>query len=209
MSNAQQFPNLMNSKNLLIQQRRELAELIGFETRNKYEIKDERNGTLAYAAEQGKGFWRLILRGYLGHWRTFEIHFFDKNRQLVMIAKHPFRWFFQRLEIFNSDGECIGFLQQRFGILTKKFDVLSNCEQVAMEVRSPFWRFWTFPFVRNGREIAFVRKKWSGLFSEALTDRDNFVVEIKDQSLSQKERQIILAAGLFIDLIYFEKKASS
>ena len=209
MSKTSNFPDLLRTKNLLIQQRRELAELLGIETRNKYEIKNEDKTTVAYVAEQGKGFLNLLLRGFLGHWRTFEVHFFSKDRQLIMVAKHPFRWFFQRLEIYNSDGECIGFLQQRVSILTKKFDVLSAFEQLAMEVRSPFWKLWTFPFARNGRNIAFVRKKWSGIFSETFTDRDNFVIEFSDQNLSQKERQIILAAGVFIDLLYFENRGKA
>ena len=77
-----------------------------------------------------------------------------------------------------------------------------------MTVSSPIWKIWTFPFARNGSEIAFVRKKWSGLFSEIGTDRDNFMLEFTSPSLTQKERQLLVAAGVFIDLMYFERKAN-
>ena len=203
------FPDLTQEKNILIKQRHELAELIGFETRNKYEILSESGASVAFAAEQGKGFFNLLLRGFLGHWRTFEIHFFGNNRNKIMTAKHPFRWYFSRLEIFDGDGQKIGILEKRFSIFTKKFDVLTADERPSMTVSSPIWKIWTFPFLRNGNEIAFVRKKWSGLFSEIGTDRDNFMVEYTSPNLSQKERQILLAAGVFIDLMYFEKKANN
>ena len=46
-----------------------------------------------------------------------------------------------------------------------------------MEVSSPFWRLWTFPFAARGAEVASVQKKWSGLLAEAFTDKDNFAVD--------------------------------
>ncbi len=205
------FPDLTDEKFLLIQQRLEIAELVGFETRNKYEVKNGKEEVIAYAAEQGKGFLNLMLRGFFGHWRKFEIHFFTPRRQLMMIVKHPFRFFFQRLEVIDSDGECIGYIQQRFSILSKKFDILNVREKPAMSVRTR-WQIlfpvWTFPFYRNGIKMAVIKKKWSGIFTEALTDRDNFLIEYISPTLSQKEKQIILAAGLFIDLLYFENKAN-
>jgi hypothetical protein len=60
--------------------------------------------------------------------------------------------------------------------------------------------------MHQGRQIASVQKKWSGVFSEVLTDRDNFLVEFTDSSMDQRERTLILAAALFVDIIYFEKK---
>ena len=40
-----------------------------------------------------------------------------------MTARHPFRLFFQRLEVFDEAGVFVGAIQQRFSILTKRFDV--------------------------------------------------------------------------------------
>jgi uncharacterized protein YxjI len=76
-----------------------------------------------------------------------------------------------------------------------------------MEVASPFWRIWTFPFVAGGREVARVSKKWAGLLSEAFLDKDNFAVELLDDTLGETERALVLAAAVFIDLQYFERKA--
>ncbi len=201
--------HLASQTEIVLQQRRELAELAGFETRNKFEIFGGDGAPLGFAAEQGKGFGALLARMFLGHWRTFEIHIFDMQRALVAVAVHPWRFFFQRLEVHTAEGRPLGALQQRFSLLHKRFDVEDAMGEVRLRVASPLWRPWTFPFEREGRELAFVRKRWSGLMKEAFLDADNFKIEFVDPSLTDDDRLLLLAAGLFVDLQYFERKADS
>ena len=54
--------------------------------------------------------------------------------------------------------------------------------------------------------MAEVKKKWSGLLSEAFTDKDNFQIEFVDSSLKENERKVVMASSIFIDLMYFEQK---
>jgi len=197
---------VQRSNEIMIVQRRELAELFGIETRNKYAI--EANGVqIGFAAEQGKGGLAFLARMFFGHWRTFEIHFFDEARQLVLRALHPFRFFFQRLEVSSADGRLLGAIQQRFSILSKRFDVIDASERVLLTVSSPIWRPWTFAFDRQARTLARVEKKWSGLLKEAFTDADRFRVMFDAGELSPDERSLVLAAAVFIDLQFFERKA--
>lgn len=192
---------------LLIEQRRELVELIGFETRNKYAISTESGAMIAYAAEQQKGVLGFLVRQFLGHWRRFDILVFDANRNQVLTAHHPFCWIFQRLEVTNAGRRPLGALQQRFSLLSKRFDVEDATGTVRMTVSSPLWRIWTFPFMKGSRQVAVVTKKWGGLLTESFTDKDRFRLEYQDMRLIAEERQLILAAALFIDLQYFERKA--
>lgn len=198
--------DLQNHKNLFVRQVREIGEWIGFETRNKYEILDSEQRKVAFAAEQSKGILGFLLRQYLGHWRKFDVYFYTPERQLFMIAHHPFRWFFSRIEIKDKDGRYLGAIQKRFSILTKRFDVENTKGLVVMEVASPIWKFWTFLFKHQGRQIAAVHKKWSGVFSEVFTDRDNFMVEFTSPDLNPDERKLVMASAVFIDLLYFEMK---
>lgn len=204
--------DLKKHSKLMIRQRRELAELFGFETRNKYEITDEQKNVIGFAAEQQKGIFGFLFRQYLGHWRRFDLHIFDSNRQPLLIAKHPFRFIFQRMELFTFDGRYLGAIQQRFAILKKRLDVEAADGRVILEMSSPFWKIWTFPFrVPNAAGSAVsaqVNKKWSGLLNEAFTDKDNFVIDFADPGLNNEEKQLVLAAGIMIDLKYFEYKAS-
>jgi uncharacterized protein YxjI len=199
--------HLRTLRTVIVQQRFELGELFGFETRNKYSIESEQGAKLGFAAEQQKGFLGLVLRQLFGHWRTFEITFFDDSRRVVMKAAHPFRWLFQRLEIRMADGAPVGAIQQRFALLSKKFDVLDRNGNITMSVTSPFWRIWTFPFRKGSREVARVEKRWSGIITEGLTDKDKFRIQYIDPGLSTDERLLLLASGVFIDLQYFEVKA--
>jgi uncharacterized protein YxjI len=200
---------LRHHQRLMVRQRFEAAELFGFETRNKYDVVGEGGAQVAFAAEQQKGFLGFLFRQMLGHWRTFDVHFFTPERTPFMTARHPFRWFFQRLEVYDAAGVFVGAIQQRFSFLTKRFDVVDASGQVVMQVSSPFWRMWTFPFTVRGAEVASVRKKWSGLLAEAFTDKDSFAVDFGDGALGEPERQLVLAAAIFIDLQYFERKARS
>ncbi len=197
---------VQQSSELMIVQKREIAELFGIETRNKYSI--ESNGApFAFAAEQGKGGLAFLARMFMGHWRTFEIHFFDDSRQLVLRVVHPFRFIFQRLEVSTAAGRVIGAIQQRFAVFSKRFDVTDASGRLLLSVRSPLWRPWTFAFEREGRELARVEKKWSGMLQEAFTDTDRFRVAFESPELGLDERSLILAAAIFIDLQYFERKA--
>lgn len=201
--------SLERETEIYVRQRRELAELFGFETRNKYEISRSDRSPIGYVAEQSKGLLGFFGRQFLGHWRRFELHFFTPERHAVGKAVHPFRWFFQRLDLYDAQNRLLGSVQQRFAIIRKKFDVLDANGSVLLEMESPFWKIWTFPFRRGGQEVACLRKKWAGVLSEAFTDKDNFEVAFSDPGLRNTERLLILASAIFVDLIYFEKKANS
>jgi uncharacterized protein YxjI len=154
----------------------------------------------------------FLARQVLGHWRRFDIHFYDNARQEVFHASHPFRFYFTRLDVFDSRAvqgkqRLIGAIEKRFSILTKRFGVENDRGAVTMEVKSPFWKLWTFPFVSEGRVVASVNKKWSGALTELFTDRDNFQVEFRSRALSNDERMVVLAAAIYVDLTYFERKA--
>jgi uncharacterized protein YxjI len=187
-------------------QKKELAELFGLETRNKYSIEAE-GAPFAFAAEQGKGGVAFLARLFLGHWRPFEIHFFDATRSLALRASHPFRFFFQRLDVSDAAGRAVGAIEQRFSLFSKRFEVLDPSGRALLTVNSPLWRPWTFALTRYDQEVARIEKRWSGALREAFTDADRFRVLFLAPDLSLDERTLILAAAIFIDLMYFEKKA--
>jgi uncharacterized protein YxjI len=194
-------------RTVLVQQRREPWEwMTGFETRNKYALADERGAELGFAAEQQKGLGGFLLRQLLGHWRSFEIHVFDPSRRLAMKVLHPWRFFFQRVEVQDEAGRRLGAVQQRFAVFSKAFDVEDAGGRAVLRVRSPVWRLWTFAFERQGAEVARVEKRWTGLLAEVFTDRDTFRLTFSP-SASATERLLVLAASLFVDLVYFERKA--
>jgi uncharacterized protein YxjI len=198
--------NLESLEEVIVVQRKELGEIIfSTETRNKYEIKNAQGQLVGFAAEQGKGLLGLLFRHFLGHWRKFDIKIFDEKRSHFLTAHHPFRFFFQAVEVSDAGGKLLGTLQQRFSILSKRFDVLDAAGNVLLQMKSGLFRIWTFPFLKNGTEVARIEKKWAGLLSEVFTDADKFRIAFGRASLLEK--QLLLAAGIFVDLQYFEETA--
>ena len=200
--------NLDAQGEVYVVQRKELAELFGVETRNKYELLDGTGAPLGFAAEQGKGLLATLARMFMGHWRTFELTVFDELRRPFLRALHPFRFFFQRLEISDASGRFLGALQQRWAFFSKRFDVIDAQGTVLLEMRSGLFKVWTFPFFRGEAEVARIEKKWSGLLVEAFTDADRFRIQFGGR-VSPLERRLLLAAALFVDLQYFEQKAKN
>ncbi len=194
---------------IVIRQRMEVVEFFGFESRNKYEVYGADGQLLGFVAEQQKGILGFLLRQFIGHWRSFSLHFFDYQRGLSFIAHHPFRFFFKRLEVTDNMGRRLGALQQRFAILRRKFDVEDAMGRVILNMEAGIFSFWTFPIFRASREVAAIKKQWSGALTEIFTDRDNFAVEFKDPALTGDEKALLLAAAIFIDLQYFEQKANT
>lgn len=199
---------LASAKEFKFKQIHELAELFGFETRNRYALTQMNNTPVAYAAEQQKGVIGFLLRQILGHWRRFEVHIFNSKREEALKLIHPFRWFFQRLEVYDPNGKKLGAIEQRFAFFTKSFDIEDSNGIVHFQVRSPFLKFWSFAITRHGSEVGRVQKKWSGLLTEAFTDKDNFRLTMTGQ-LQEIERLLVLAAAIFVDLQYFERKAKN
>jgi len=192
-----------------LKQKKELLELVGFETRNKYSIELENGAPIAYAAEDGKNLGAIIGRHFLGHWRSFKIVIFDINKNPLYYAEHPFRILFSRINLFRQNGELIGSIVQRFSIFQKSFDILDSSGKVVITTRAPIWKPWTFPMIKNQEEAALVLKRWSGLFKEALLDTDHFTISFRPNKTNLKERELILAATLLIDIVYFENKSST
>ena len=105
-----------------------------------------------------------------------------------------------------ADGRKLGAIQQRFAVLKKSFDIEDSSGRTVLRVRSGLLRPWRFDLERNGRAVARVQKRWSGALSEVFTDRDTFQLTF-DQAAREEERLLVLAAALFVDLRYFERKS--
>lgn len=198
---------ILPSQRLHVQQVWEGLEIVlGFETRNKYQILDEHNVPLAYAAEQSTGIAGAILRQILGHWRSFKIIIFNQKKERMYDLEFPFRWFLKTLILKNANGEKIGHLEQRFAFFRKKFDVYDRNQRMIARINSSFFKFWTFEFRRGPVKLGTIQKKWSGALGELFTDKDNFVVSFANRDLAVETKVLMLATCLMVDVVYFEQK---
>lgn len=198
--------SLSTFSEIIIKQRKELAEFVGFETRNKYEVLTSSNQSLFYIAENQKGVLGFFLRQMVGHWRSFDLGIFNSERKQIAIATHPFRFLFPELHVsLLEDYKSIGYSKKRFSILSKKYSIhLPN--NLEYRINSGLFSPWTFNITKDDRIVATIKKRWSGGLKEFLTDADNFLIEFKDQSLDNNARFLLLLLVVLIDLNHFENK---
>src|SRR5688572_11627338 len=83
---------LSSHNQIIVRQKKELAELVGFETRNKYSIELTDGQQIAFAGEDGKSWGSFFGRQFLGHWRPFQIKISNHERKPFLTIIHPFNF---------------------------------------------------------------------------------------------------------------------
>jgi hypothetical protein len=200
---------LLEGPGLSVRQIKEWAEiLVGWETRNRYEAIDSDGRFMLYIGETGEGWGNTLLRNFWP-FRRVELECMTKGGTRALSLQQPWTFFFNYVEVTAWDGRQLGYIQQRFDLLRRAFDLCTPAGVVMATLEGPLWRPWTFYVKQRGEEVAIIRKQWSGFLKEAMTDADNFGVEFKPECTDARLRQMVLAATLMVDLCYFEKRECS
>src|SRR5688572_10574907 len=162
---------------VLIHQIKEWGEiLLGFESRNKFELKDDRGQVVGHAAEEAGGVGTMLLRNIFGRCRAATMHVYSRDGEEVGRGQKPFRWYFHRMEVFD-DETSLGAIQRRFSLLHRIFSVGDTAGEEGPPIERPVFRIWAFRLMFRGQQVGVITKKWSGLLGEMFTDADIFGVE--------------------------------
>lgn len=189
---------------LIVSQEKEWSEIItGYEAKNKYTVLDASGRDFLYMAVEWTGsFWtRIILKSI----RPFTINIMTIEGNRVLALQRPFRFYFHRLQIFDSDWNHLGTIQRRFSVLSRRYSVLNSSGHAVFQLFGPILHPWTFIIQRYGREIGKITKKWSGIFKEAFTSADNFGVTFP-ADLDVTLKSLLLGAVFLIDFVHFERR---
>ncbi|ATB41101.1 hypothetical protein CYFUS_006563 [Cystobacter fuscus] len=201
--------SLLEGPGLTVRQLREWGEsLTGWETRNRYEAIDHNGHFMLFIGEAGSGLGQSLLRNFLP-FRSLELECMTKDGILALSLKRAVTLFFTHVEVTAWDGRPLGYIQQRWGLVRRHFDLCTPAGVVMATLTGPLWRPWTFTVRQKGEEVAVIRKQWSGFVSEAFTDADTFGVEFRPGLTDGRLRQLVLAATLMVDLCYFEERDNS
>ncbi|KAG7526452.1 hypothetical protein JOB18_040354 [Solea senegalensis] len=132
---------------LLIKQKVELVEaLVGFESNNKYEVRNSMGQSVFYAVEEND----CLSRQCCGPVRSFTIHILDNFGQEIITITRPLKCMsccfpccLQELEVQSPPGNTVGYVMQQWHPFSPKFIVTNeNCEPV-LKIHGPFcgWSF--------------------------------------------------------------------
>uniref|UniRef100_A0A8B9DU44 Phospholipid scramblase n=1 Tax=Anser cygnoides TaxID=8845 RepID=A0A8B9DU44_ANSCY len=207
---------------ILIHQQTELLEIfLGFESNNKYEIKNTLGQRVYFAVEDTD----CCTRNCCGPSRPFTIRIMDNLGREVITLQRPLRCSsccfpccLQEIEIQAPPGTPVGYVVQNWHPCLPKFtiqderrmDVLkisgpcvvcSCCEDVNFEVKT----------LDEISTIGKISKQWTGFLKEAFTDADNFGVAFP-MDLDVKMKAVMIGACFLIgsrrrgkDFMFFER----
>ena len=200
-----------STNTVLVHQIKELAEIIiNWETANKYEILDADNYKIGFAAERTNGFFHRVIRNILRSHRPMTIDVMDNSGASVLQGKRPFFFMFSDLHVHDLNEKQIGSIQTRFGIISRKYDLLDETGNIFARISSPRWRLWTFKIFNHlGDQKGVITKKWGGILKEAFTDADKFAIDLSQHSWTNYQKSVFLFATLCIDLDFFEDNSGS
>ncbi|XP_073088334.1 phospholipid scramblase 1 [Manis javanica] len=204
---------------ILVHQQIELLEVItGFETNNKYKIKNSL-GQMIYFAVEDTDF---CTRNCCGSSRPFTIRILDNLNREVMTLQRPLACdscccpcCLQEIEIHAPPGIPVGYVNQMWHPCLPKFtvknerreDILkiigpclvcSCCADVDFEIKS----------LDEENVVGKISKQWTGFVREAFTDADNFGIQFP-LDLDVKIKAVMLGACFLIDFMYFEKSGGN
>ncbi|XP_066455414.1 phospholipid scramblase 1-like [Eleutherodactylus coqui] len=203
---------------LLIHQQIELLEaLIGFETNNKYEIKNSMGQRVYFAAEQTD----CCTRYWCGVARPFTIAIIDNAGREVIRLTRPFRCSaccfpccLQKLEVQAPPGNVVGYVKQNWHPCLPRFTLLNEREEEVLKVHGPFCVCsccsdvdFELKSLDGDNVVGKICKQWSGFVREYFTDADNFGVQFP-MDLDVKMKAVVLGACFLIDFMFFEKSGN-
>uniref|UniRef100_A0A3Q0SCZ2 Phospholipid scramblase n=1 Tax=Amphilophus citrinellus TaxID=61819 RepID=A0A3Q0SCZ2_AMPCI len=195
---------------ILIHQKVELLEIIGFETNNEYEIKNSMGQKIFKAKEKND----CCTRNCCGSLRSFDMKIKDNTDREVIRLIRPFRcvscWCpccLQELEVQAPPGTTIGYVKQDWHPFLPKFSIQGANKETLMRLEGPCFACnccGDVNFEDNDRSIGRISKQWSGLLKEVFTDTDNFGIQFP-LDLDVKMKAVLMGACFLIDFMFFEK----
>lgn len=199
---------------LLVQQKVEMLEVFsGFETQNKYTVKNSMGQRVFFVAEQSD----CCTRQCCGPIRPFDMKIMDETQREVIHLSRPLNGqgcccpcCLQELEVI-VDGQPIGRVKEQWTFLYPKLTVhrpdgthvltiggqlcpCSCCDDVVFPVYT----------ADGSREVGRITKHWTGFCKEAFTDADNMSVTFP-MDLETNMKATLLGALFLVEFMFFER----
>ncbi|XP_053456346.1 phospholipid scramblase 1 isoform X2 [Nycticebus coucang] len=203
---------------LLVHQQVEILEVLtGFETNNKYAIKNSLGQRVYFAVEDTD----CCTRNCCGPSRPFTMRILDNMGREVITLERPLRCTsclcpccLQEIEIQAPPGVPVGYVTQTWHPCLPKFTVQNEKRQDVLKISGPCVVCSCFGDVDfeitsldEQNVVGKISKQWSGLLKEAFTDADNFGIQFP-LDLDVKMKAVMLGACLLIDFMFFESTGS-
>lgn len=203
---------------LVVQQQIELLEMFtGFETANKYIVRNSVGQQVYYVVEDTD----CCTRQCCGPARPFDIRIMDNQQREVIHLSRPLRCqccccfcCLQELEV-SVGGQVIGIVQQDWTLVRPQFSVKRPDGSTVLRISGPICPCSCgsdveFHVLTNDseHEVGKITKQWTGFAQEMFTDADVFGITFP-LDLETNVKATLLGALFLIDFMFFEQKKNN
>jgi uncharacterized protein YxjI len=177
-----------------------------FKAANNYDVYDPATGQIILECrEPHLGIFTKMLR-FTDYKRMtpFDIRVTTPEGDPVVSIRRGVSFFLSKVNVFDEEDERVGGFKQKFFSIGGAFKVLGADDRPLCDLKGK-WTAWDYKFENNGRELARVTRKWSGLGKELFTSADNYVLSINDSVPPDNPVRILIMAAVFcIDMVLKE-----
>lgn len=210
---------LRNATMFHVKQKVEILEILtGFETANKYTVKDQAGNKVFYVVEQTDVCSRLCLPAC----RPFLLVVKDLRGMDVLRIERKIDCTCccgllcpDTVTVSTPSGQVLGSIVEKFSCIYPKLDLKDATEKTCLKVKGPFlpMAFCGQGIVfqvnaLNGVSIGAISKEYGGLVREFFTDADSFNMTFP-ADLDPSMKAVCLGALFCIDFQYFEGSNSA
>ncbi|XP_013922292.1 PREDICTED: phospholipid scramblase 1-like [Thamnophis sirtalis] len=202
---------------VIVDQQPELMEMIsGYESCNKYEVKNPTGQWIYFAVEENDDY---NLYRY-GTARSFIIKLFDSTNQPVMQLSRNFHCIcccfpciccLQKLEVQAPLGTVIGYVKQKYYVCTPRFVIQNEAGENIVKLVGPNLcnvRFRDVPFeiipLNQKSAIGKIIRKWKGFAIETTSGASTFITQFP-MDLEVKTKALLLGACFLLDFMFNER----
>lgn len=204
----------MNASSFHVKQKVELLEvLVGWETPNKYTVKDQAGNKIFYVGEESGCCPRQLCAGM----RPFTLTVKDPVGNNILVYDRAldcgccFGLFCpDSLTVSTPNGQKLGSVQEQCSLLYPKFNLKDAAGNTVLKIEGPLCPMSlgcgqvVFRVTnKNGVSVGTISKEWSGVVRELFTDADYFSISFPPD-LDPSMKAVCLGALFLIDFEYFE-----
>lgn len=171
---------------LLVHQKVELLEaMTGFETNNKFTIKNSLGQKVYWAAEDND----CLTRNCLGQARPFELKVMDAYQNHIITFEREFACqsccfpcCLQKMNVSTPQNGILGKIVQEWSFITPMFTLRNAADEIILKIEGPCCQCKCCADVEfkittiDDQQVGMISKQWTGLTREMFTDADHFGV---------------------------------
>ncbi|KAK7603530.1 hypothetical protein V9T40_003529 [Parthenolecanium corni] len=186
-----------------------LEVLTGFETRNRFTVKNKQGEKVYFAIEDSD----CCNRNCCGACRDFDMKILDNFENEVIHLELTFQsepvgccaCCLRELRVYSPPGHLIGTVEEEWSLCTPMYNIKNETGQCVLKIEGPPCSCGTADFQVLSKDksavVGKISKQWSGFARELFTDADFFGISFP-KDLDVRMKAVMLGASFLILVLY-------